>query len=135
MSRSPNHRLLSTLHLSAEELKSLTQEGFVAPEMRGTQRYYKLRFRIGGKQRVRYLGSSSAFASGVAGELYELQANKRTLRELDRGARQINAALRASQCLLAPILIPLGFHFHGLRVRKQRTTNKQSVDHTFTQVT
>ncbi len=49
---------LADLGLDASDLSHLSSQGFVSPEQRGNQTYYKLRFRRAGKQVVRYIGTA-----------------------------------------------------------------------------
>lgn len=122
MNSTTNTPVLSSLRLSAVDIEALAQQGFVAGEMRNGRLHYKLRFRVRCKQHVRYLGTSPELASEVATELHQLQATRRTLRKLGRDAREVRSALRAAKQSLAPVLHPLGLHFHGLRLRKQRSS-------------
>ena len=111
---------LHKLRLGLEQLEALKTQGFVAREQRGEKCFYKLRFRLHQKQIVRYLGGSAELAAQVASELQELQSAKRSLAELKRGAREVRTVLRQSKKVLAPILLPLGFHFYGRELRLRR---------------
>ena len=55
---------LAGLCLAAEDLRALARQGFVAAEWRGGRGpYFKVRWRVGGRVRVRYLGRDPGRAS------------------------------------------------------------------------
>ena len=66
-------RGICDLRLTEEERHALTQQGFVSVDKRGEARYFKLRFRLRGTQRVCYLGNDPDVAERVCGELQLLQ--------------------------------------------------------------
>jgi hypothetical protein len=110
------------LGLSGEELTALTKQGFVCAEYRGHGRTrYKLRFRIGTKQHVRYLGTAPEFVDQVRTELGQLQQCALQHRELKRLVRMAKHKLRTAKHLLEPLLHNAGFAFHGLSIRKPRS--------------
>lgn len=112
---------LSALSLNAEELAALAEQGFVAEERRSGDRvYYKLRFRTGKKQHVRYLGNDAAVANRVRAELLQLQASGRRRRALMKLARTASQTLREAKQHLEPLFLDAGFAFHGLAVRQTR---------------
>jgi hypothetical protein len=107
--------------LSTEELNALGRQGFVSREDRGGGRVtYKLRFRLGGRQHVRYLGADGELVEQVRELLLRLQRATRQARELRDMRRQARRGLRAAKARLAPLLGERGYHFHGLAVRKRR---------------
>lgn len=54
---------IDDLQLTAEERDALTKQGFVSVEERASgRRYFKLRFRVGGEQKVRYLRNNPEVA-------------------------------------------------------------------------
>jgi hypothetical protein len=113
---------LATLGLSGEELAALTKQGFVCAEYRGHGRMrYKLRFRIGAKQHVRYLGTAPEFVDQARTELGQLQQRALQHRELKRLVRMAKHKLRTAKHQLEPLLHNAGFVFHGLSVRKPRS--------------
>ena len=113
---------LAALGLSGEELTALTKQGFVCAEHRGHGRTrYKLRFRIGRKQHVRYLGTAPEFVDQVRTELWQLQQCALQHRELKRMVRMAKHKLRTAKHQLEPLLQNAGFAFHGLSVRKPRS--------------
>ena len=106
--------------LPASEVEALTRQGFVSAERRGSQTYFKLRYRVSGKQRVRYLGSDARVADEVAAELRRLQQGRRTMLELNRAARHVRSGLRDCKRKWQPVFVQLGFRFHGRTLRKRR---------------
>jgi hypothetical protein len=111
---------LAGLALGLEERQALSQQGFVSVETRGSRRYFKLRFRLAGKQCVRYLGNDPALAERVLQELYRLQNGRRLKRELCGLMRIAAKSIRGAKQRLAPLLPEAGYAFHGLSIRKQR---------------
>src|SRR3954454_17983403 len=106
---------LRKLGLSARALEVVAQRGYLCKEHRGDRCYSKLRFRIEGKQRVKYVGIQNLDA--VAAELDSLRAGHKlhvamrakslTIRRLVNEARTVlDAALRAD-----------GLYFHGTKLR------------------
>lgn len=110
---------LKELELAGDELRALETQGFVSAEKRRGRMYYKLRFRVDGKQRVRYLGGIQA-AQAVEAELKVLQRSVRARRQLAVLRRAATQQLRAAKQALQPFLDACGFHFHGQAVRKRR---------------
>jgi hypothetical protein len=114
---------LIELGLTAEELRALRHQGFVSQERRGPgQLSFKLRFRCGGKQRVRSLGKDPAFVACVNRELAHFQARKRLDRSLVHLIRDASKRLRQAKQRLAPLLAEAGYAFHGQAIRKRRAT-------------
>ena len=111
---------LKRLSLSQEELQCLRRQGFVAEELRSRRTFYKLRFRIAGRQRVKALGTDEAFAQAVRDELRLLQRPRTSLRELNEMAREVRATIRITNQQLRPTLEVAGFYFHGHAVRRKR---------------
>jgi hypothetical protein len=110
---------LAELGLTDEELEALRSQGFVGQETRHHRLYYKLRFRLHGKQRVRYI-RGAARAQAVRSELDALQHMVLHAREIAALAREGAAILRASKKSLAPLLAARNFHFHGRSIRRRR---------------
>jgi hypothetical protein len=122
--RPPTTPGLLELGLSAENLGYLARQGFVARERRGERDYFKLRFRRGGRQVVRGLGTDPQLAAQIRNELQQLQADRRAelhLAKLDREARR---RLRAAKQALQPHLESRGLHFHGLAIRRSRSGSR-----------
>ena len=123
-SQTPHHRRdeypsLASLRLTAADWEELAHQGFVSEERRGRRKYYKLRFRSGGKQVVRYIGSADRAAT-VHRELKILQAETKVVRELKARAKIANKMLRESKLAMEPVLENAGLAFHGLAIRRPR---------------
>ena len=122
---------LASLRLTADELEELANQGFVSEERRGHRTYYKLRFRCGGKQVVRYIGSADR-AAIVNEELSILQTESKIMGDLKATVRLANRMLREAKRTMEPVLNANGFVFHGLAIRRPRrrqnaiTTNANS---------
>jgi hypothetical protein len=110
-------RALARLSLTEQDLNALESQGCLALEHRGDRSYYKLRFRRGGRQVVRYAGQEAAL---VAEELKTLQAARRLQRELNKLNLAARQALREGKLILEPLLVERGFRFHGLAIRRTR---------------
>ena len=72
---------MAKLGLAPGEIKALATQGFVARERRGGRIYWKLRFRVGGRQRVRYLGSDATKAAAIRAELAQGAVSLRMARQ------------------------------------------------------
>jgi hypothetical protein len=115
---------LAKLRLVDGDLDELADQGFLAQERRRDCAYYKLRFRRGGRQIVRYVGGANE-AAVITEELKKLRAGcrlRRELRALDCSARQM---LRDSKSQLEPLLVERGFRFHGRAIRQPRASRPQ----------
>jgi hypothetical protein len=111
---------LRQLRLTPDDLTALKRQGSVQREWRGKLQIYKLRFRRGGKQVVRYLGDAEV-ARQVAAELAILQATRRASRELHQITKTARETLQESKKKLAPHLDRIGYRFHGFAIRRRRT--------------
>lgn len=111
---------LAHLRLSPADLAALARQGFVTAERRGRRTYYKLRFRRGGRQQVRYLGSDPARAAAVERALDQLQQARRHELELPRLTAAARRTMRESKQTLAPLLEAEGLRFHGYAIRRPR---------------
>jgi hypothetical protein len=115
---------LASLGLTAEDLGGLARQGFLAAERRRDWPCWKLRFRRGGRQVVRYVGGTDK-AALVAEELKELQAARTHQRELNRLGSVARHMLRDQKAKLEPLLLACGFKFHGRAIRRlRRPANK-----------
>lgn len=113
--------LAERLRLSADEVAAVARTGFVAHERRGSAcLVYKLRFRMGGRQRVRYLGVDADFVGAVREALRDLQRQRDAQRNLRRLAVRARALLRELKPRIAADAEREGYHFHGLALRKGR---------------
>jgi hypothetical protein len=110
--------LLNRLALSDEELAALTRQGFIRGEKRGTKRVFRLRFRVHGRQRVRYVSPRDADA--LEAELASWQRQVRARRRLSVLATVARRLLRHRRSTLAPLLAASGYHFHGHQIRRCR---------------
>lgn len=122
------YEALRTLTLYAEELVALRRQGFISAERRrpGGTVLFKLRLRIDGRQRTRYLGTDLSFIERVRSELATLQAATKRDRKLEQAVRRARVALRAAKAALAPYLIAAGYRYHGLTIRRRRPHNEQA---------
>ena len=84
--------LLKRFALNDEELRALSRQGFVHSERRGTKTIFRLRFRVDGRQRVRYVARHDAAA--IEAELALLQFQVRAHRRLTRLAALARQLLR-----------------------------------------
>ena len=109
---------LSRLGLSADEVRELTKQGSIRRERRGRKTIYRLRFRIQGRQRVRYVSPRDATA--LEAELAALQRPVRSRRQLSAMADIARRLLRHRKSILAPVIEAAGYHFHGLEIRRRR---------------
>lgn len=112
---------LEALSLTAEELGALAQQGFVAAEHRGQHGpFFKLRFRVQGRQRVKYLGKDAAVAEHVQREVLELQREHRLTKKMHRITIEARKILRQTKLDLQPVVAAAGLTFHGYDVRRTR---------------
>ena len=86
---------LAGLHLAAEDLRALARQGFVAAEWRGGRGpYFKVRWRVGGRVRVRYLGRDPGRAARARAALEAMQWPLRAARLLARLLGEARRRLR-----------------------------------------
>src|SRR6185436_9432342 len=111
--------LLKELSLSEEEVDALRRQGFIRSEQRGNKTIYRLRYRVHGRQRVRYISPGVVAALEV--ELAVLQKRVRARRRLARVAVLARAALDARRATLAPHVEARGYYFHGYQTRRRRS--------------
>jgi hypothetical protein len=122
----PRHQfesLWDRLGLGVEEVAALKEQGFVRGEVRGQGLVvYKLRFRLAGRQRVKFLGRDAAYAAWVTRELAILQQPRTRDRRLKQLTRDAGRKLRQSKELIAPLIEQAGFQFHGFAIRRPRSS-------------
>jgi hypothetical protein len=106
--------------LTGADLAALRRQGFVSTERRGDRIHFKLRFRRGRQQLVRYIGSDPDKAQAVQRELEQLQDDRKKELELSRLTEKAKKLLRESKRVLAPLLDKEGFAFHGRQIRRRR---------------
>jgi hypothetical protein len=115
--------VLARLRLSAEELQGLSTQGFVAAEYRGERGpFFKLRFRLNGRQQVRYIGKDEHLAAQVSRELLTLQSDRRYDLELARLVREARLVLKQTKQTMAADANGLRMPFHGLQIRERSRT-------------
>ncbi len=118
--------ILARIGLTAEEVTALERQGFVSAESRGRKcTVYKLRFRIGGRQRVRYVGTDPVLADAAREALHCLQKGRLTERELRSLTSEANRLLRESKSRLLPFAEAAGYRFHGRALRQTRRPRLQ----------
>lgn len=112
---------LTSLGLDQEQIAALSHQGFVSSEQsnQGPVRF-KLRFRDGRRQVVRYIGTKNDFAEQVRRELDHLQKRVRSRRQRDKECREARRQIRSLKRRTAPILADIGCNFHGLSIRQTR---------------
>ena len=116
---------LGRLGLTAVDLAALAAQGFISAEYRsrGPRRYgpiFKLRWRLGNVQKVRYLGRNPVLAEQVQVALAVWQAPHRAQRESAALLRSARRTLRAAKAGAAPQLAREGRYLHGYAVRRRR---------------
>ena len=123
--------VLTGLGLSRADVEGLQRQGFVAPEFRvdqGVRRgpYYKLRWRINGRQRVKYLGRSAAQAEAVASAVAHLQQPRVRERHLARQMAEARRKLTQAKQTMAAALAAEGKYYHGYTSRRRTEGNAQT---------
>jgi len=110
---------LAGLRLSPGDLQALARQGFVATEARqGRGPSYKLRWRRGGRQRVRYLGPDPGRAEQVRAALEALQRPHRIARRVAQLLGEARKRLLNVKRLLEPHADACGFRYHGYTTRR-----------------
>ena len=91
---------LNALGLSAEQFAALAWSGALCAEDRGREKtYYRLRFRMGAEQHVRYVGNNQGLVDQVQRELMQLQAKRDSRREMCRSAQKARVKARDTKHL------------------------------------
>jgi len=111
---------LDKLRLTANERKALETQGFVSQECRGLRRYYKLRFRLMGRQHVRYIGADFERARQIECELRQLRQQRERFQEIVKIVREGRALLRQTKKEVAAALEGSDLYFHGQEIRRKR---------------
>lgn len=115
---------LQALGFDAEELATLRQKGTIHQERRGHNTIiFKLRYRLAGRQRVKYLGTDRRLAEQIQVELMDLQAAHRRNRQLRQLGAQARTLLRNTKSRLLAPLQQAGLKFHGRAIRRPRIRN------------
>lgn len=113
-------RALDQLIRDDAERLALRSNGFVCSEERSYCQVYKLRFRVQGRQRVRYLGTVPAVAEAVRLELMKWQRRRRAAQRLRQAVQYARQVLRESRQRLEPLVLAAGFKLHGREIRRPR---------------
>ena len=113
--------LLASLRISADDLRELARQGFVCEEKRGNREYYKLRFRSGGRQVVRYLGNANRAASSGTRTFQASERSEGNARAEGKGKDGKQSVETSQDLLCKPVLATHGLVFHGLAIRQPRT--------------
>ena len=119
----PRRRIqsLADLQLTEDDFRALRRRGAICSESRRGATYFKLRFRNdNGQQRVRYLGSDPEVAEGIRRELESLRQHRSQLANLRKLICHARAELRRTKMESQPALESVGFHYHGLAIRRIR---------------
>jgi hypothetical protein len=82
--------------------------------------YYRLSYRLDGRQHSLYLGRAGELVEGVRQQLESLQRSRVERRAVRRLDRQVRAALRIEKLHLDALLRPYGLRLKGLEVRGWR---------------
>jgi hypothetical protein len=118
---------LGRFGLSAAEVVALSTQGFVGQETRGGCTVFRLRYRMHGEVRTRYLGTDPIVAEQVRRALVQLHSAGALNRALRRLARNIGTKLSGVKAELAPQLEQAGFYFHGQAIRRRRRVNDGNI--------
>lgn len=117
------------LRLTLEERNSLRGQGFVTAERRGPACViFKLRFRMQGRQRVRYLGTDPEWAAAVRRALFAWQSLQNVKRQLQRAERDSRQLLRSIKPRLIQAVEAAGLRFHGRQIRRPRKSTVLRTD-------
>lgn len=87
---------------------------------------YKLRFRLGGRQRVRYLGTNQEEADDVERLVQALQSGRRIKKQLRELDHEVTEKLKTLKQRLSPFLDRAGLKFHGLAIRLPRARSPET---------
>ena len=90
----------------------------VGPRVYGP--YYRLAYRVDGRQQSLYIGRDSKQADAVRTALKDLQAPRRRLREMDACEREVRRSLQLAKLQALPTLHRAGLRFHGHEIRGWR---------------
>ena len=112
---------LSDLHLCCEDYRELRRQGFVSCEIRKNVKYFKLRYRKSGDQKVFGIGRDEQAAARIRRELEILQRRHHNRKLLQKLRRQANELLRTAKIALVAKIAEWGFDFHGHEIRHRRS--------------
>jgi hypothetical protein len=111
------------LRLSSDDLRILARPGFIARESRpGREAFYKLRWRRGKRQCVRYLGSDPTHIKKVRAVLDTLQRPHRTACQLMKLMKEARKHLHKVKEFMEPFAEERGCGYHGYHLRRPRSS-------------
>ena len=118
--------VLTRLGLNEDDVEALALQGFVAAEdrqYRGARLgpYFKLRWRMHGRQRTKYLGRDAQLAEVVANAIADLQRENLLAREVARMMTAARKSLQETKKQMAKVMANRGRYYHGYTCRKRRT--------------
>lgn len=114
-----NYEALLRLGIEPAHFAALAMQGFLSVEDRGGRHpIVKLRYRFGGRQLVKYVGTDSRIVQSVRDDLHRLQHDQRQKRDLRRLILLARVLLRQAKQRLEPLLAPRGWTFHGYAIRR-----------------
>jgi hypothetical protein len=105
--------------LTAAETLAIRETGYVVAERRGGRVRcvrYRLRFRMAGRLKSRYLGAVAGRANVDA--LLEQRQQDRALDALVKLAQQFRRSIKP---MLQPLIEKTNYHFHGRTLRRSRS--------------
>ena len=111
---------LRLLNLPERELAALRTQGFVSAERRRQNLVFKLRYRLDGRQHVRFLGDDERRAHAVRDELLLLQHDVQEKRRFTALRIRTTRVLKECKAASQGFLGETGYYFHGLAIRKRR---------------
>ena len=110
---------LAELGLGSAEAAALTRPGLASSEIRGRgEMAFKLRFRLDGRQRVKYLDEDRA--RRLEQTLNEVQRARRKALALGCLNREAPTLFREGKRRIEPWLGAGGYRFHGQAIRRPR---------------
>ncbi len=113
---------LDQLKLTPAQMMAVAATGYLVTDDRNRRTYFKLRYRMSGRQKVKYIGANVEKAAKIQAELRLLQQRRNAERNLRRLNERARAHLKAMKRKLEPTLQEFGLTFHGLAVRRPRET-------------
>lgn len=111
---------LVALGLTKTQFEDLAKQGTLSKERsRSATGCFKLRFRSGGKQVVRYIRRNAEFLDQVRREVAELQRPVKERRKTQHLIGDVMSQLRSVKRRLDPLLPLAGYRFRGREIRRQ----------------
>ena len=114
------------LGLTRADRRTLRSQGFVSSEIRTGRNQtagpvFKLRWRLAGRQRVRYLGRDTERAAAISAALDVRRRDRQVLAQLEQLLRTARLSLRRARLFLTRKLESAGRRWHGYQARSART--------------